>query len=96
MCVFMLYCLPVLLLLKLLHDTISVQHLQRLVLHGVLPVLVGGAGLVSLARTSRSLRFFGRLNAIRGGLGMALRSLWEVCRIGKCFLAILARLAREG
>ncbi len=95
-CVLMLCCLPVLLLLKLLHVSISAEHLQRLLLHGALPVLVGGAGVVTLARTSRSLRLRGRLNATRGGLGIASRSLWEVLRIDRYFLVILARLASEG
>ena len=78
MCVLMLYCLPVLLLLKLLQTVISAQHLQRLVLHGMLPMLVGGSGVDILARTSKSLRFRGRRYATRGGLGMALLSRSEV------------------
>ena len=38
----MLYCRPVFLLLKMLHMLISLQHLHRRLLQGVLPVLVGG------------------------------------------------------
>ena len=92
----MLYFLPVLLLEKVLQIASSMQHLQHLLLHGVLPVLVGGVGVVTLARTSRSLRLWGCLKATIGGLGMAFWSLWEVCKIGKCFCSILVRLVREG
>ncbi len=42
------------------------------IIQGALPVLVGWAGVVTLARTSR---FRGHLNATRGGLRMAPRSL---------------------
>ena len=92
----MLFRLPVLWLLKLLVVTISSQHLQRLCPQGMFPVLVGGPGVSSLDRTSRSLRFLGRLNATSGGLGMACLSLAEVWRIGRCFLVIFARLDRVG
>jgi len=68
----MLYCRPVFLLLKVLHDLISLQHLHRRLLQGVLPVLVGGAGVDTLARTSRFLRLRGRLNDTRGGVGDGL------------------------
>ncbi len=61
-CILMLYCLPVLLLLKLLHVSISAQHLQRLLLHGALPVLVGGASVDSFWRKSVvSFRYEGTL-----------------------------------
>ena len=76
--------------------TTSWQHLQRLCPQVVFPVLVGGAGVVSFARTSRSLRFFGHLKATNGGLGRACFSLEEEWKIGRCFLAILARLVRLG
>ncbi len=71
--VLMLYSLPVLMLLKLLHvqTSISVQHLHRLLLHGVLQLLVGGAGVVTLARTSRSL-FARLLQYYQRGVGTSL------------------------
>ncbi len=53
--------------------------------------VVGGPGALRLALTSRSLRFFGLLNAMSGGFGRACFSLWELWRIGTCFFAILAR-----
>ena len=76
--VLMLYCLPVVLLLNLLHVTISWQHLQQLLLHLVFMAFVGGAGGFSFARTSKSLIFLGRLKAIIGGSGMASFNLLEV------------------
>ena len=51
-------------------------------------MLVGGAGVSSFARTSRSLRFFGSLNATSGGLGIACLSLAEVWKTGRCFSVI--------
>ena len=95
-CVLILYCCPVLLLLKLLQVVISAQHLQRLLLQAALPVLVGGGEVSTLAWTSMSLKLRGRLNDIRGGLGIALWSFWEVCSIGRCFLVIFAKFTREG
>ena len=59
-------------------------------------MLVGGAGVSSFAQTSRSLRFFGRLYATSGGLGIACLSIAEVWRTGRCFFVILARLNRLG
>ena len=52
----------------------------------------GGAGGFGLARTSKSLMFFGRLKATIGGSGMAFFNLLEARRIGRCFLAIFDRL----
>ena len=92
-CVLMLYCRPVLLLLKVLQVVISAQHLQRLL---ALPVLVGGGEVSTLQRTSMSFKLRGRLNAIRGGLGIALWSLREVWSIGRCFLVIFTKFTREG
>ena len=85
-----------LLLLNILQVVISVQHLQRQLLQGALPVLVGGDEVSALARTSRSFRLRGHLNATKGGLGIALWSLLEVCSIGRCFLVIFIKFAREG
>ncbi len=53
--------------MKLLTVAISLQHLHHLFSHGVLPESVGGAYAWRLAFTSRSLRFFGLLNAMSGG-----------------------------
>ena len=66
------------LLLNLLHVTISSQHLHWLLLHLVFKAFVGGAGGFSLAWTSKSLMFFGRLKATIGGSGMAFFNLLEV------------------
>ena len=51
----LMYCLPVVLLLNLLHVTISWQHLHQLLLHLVFMAFVGGAGGFSFARTIKSL-----------------------------------------
>ena len=59
--------------------TISVQQLQRACPQMMLPVLVGGAGVFSFGRTSRSLRFFSRLNATTGGFLGGLASVWMRC-----------------
>ena len=59
-CVLILYCRPVLILLKLLQVVVLAQHLQRLLLQVVLPVLVGGGEVSTLARTSMSFRLRGR------------------------------------
>ena len=71
----MLYCLPVVLLLNLLHVTIPWQHLHWLLLHLVFMAFVGGAGGFSFARTSESLIFLGHLKA---GSGMGFFNLLEV------------------
>ena len=62
----------------------------------VVASISGWAGVFSFARTSRSLRFFGHLNATSGGLGRACFSLEKVWRIGRCFFTILARVVRLG
>ena len=59
-------------------------------------MLVSGASVSSFARTSRSLRFFGRLNATSGGLGISCLILAEVWNTGRCLFVILARLDRLG
>ena len=92
----MLYCLPVVLFLNLLHVIISLQHLHQLLLHLVFMALVRGAGGFCFAQKSKPLIFLGRLKGIIGGSGMAFFSLLEVWRIWRCFLAILDRLVRPG
>ena len=75
--------------------TISWQHLHRLLLHLLLPVLVEGAGVVKAERTRRSLRFFG-LYVTKGELGMACFSSLEACRMGRCLLMIFIKLVSPG
>ena len=75
---------------------ISWQHLHRLLLHLLLPVSVGGAGVVRVERTRRSLKFFGHLKVTRGGWGMAFFSFFEVCSMGRCFLTIFVRVVSLG
>ena len=71
------------------------QHLHRLLLHLLLPVLVEGAGVVRAERTRRSLRFFGGLYVTKGGLGMACFSFLEACGMGRCFLMTFIKLISE-
>ena len=73
----MLYCLPVVLLLNLLHVTISWQHLHRFLLYLVFMALVGGAGGFNLLKRV-SLIFLGYLKATIGESGMAFFNLLEV------------------
>ena len=75
----MLYCPPVVLLLNLLHVTISWQHLHRFLFFVVLGVYgIGGrAGGFSLLKRV-SLIFLGCLKATIGESGMAFFNLLEV------------------
>lgn len=59
---------------------ISAQNLQCLLLQGELPVLGGGAGVVILAETSKSLRFHGHLERTRDRVG---RASWSLRDVGK-------------
>ena len=70
--------------------------LHRVLLQGWLPVCVGGLVSFSLARTSRSLKLCGCLNATMGGSGMAALSLSETCRMSRYFLKVFVILERAG
>ena len=72
------------------------QVLQRVLEQGLLPVCVGVLSFFSLARTSKSLRLCGRLNATMGGSGIAALSLSETWRMFRCFLSVLAFLEKAG
>ena len=83
----MLYFLPATRLLKVLPFTIMGQVLHCLLLYAIFPALIGEAGVVRFALTSKSLRFGGLPNPTNGGLRMACLSLFEVWRMDRCSLA---------
>ena len=57
---------------------------------------MGGAGVVMVERTRRSLKFFGHLKVTRGGGGWLVSAFFEVCSKGRCFLTIFIRVVGLG
>ena len=73
----MLYCLPVILLLNVLHVCYFLAAFTPFVVASVVASVSWGAGVVRVEQTRRSLKFLSRLKVTRGGWGMARFSFFK-------------------